>query len=75
MAPLQLGSFGFGCALDLPGAELIFFLAAKRLLCFGSVTGAVLVTYQSLAAAEQSLHRDKAFPFSCSASSVQAGAV
>lgn len=56
--------------MGLAGTELIFFLEAQSVLCFGSVTGAVLVTHQNLAAAEQSLQRDKAFPFSCSVSSV-----
>lgn len=69
-ASLQFESFGFGGALGLAGGELIFLLAAQSVLCFGAVTGAVLVTHQSLAAAEQSLQRDKAFPFSCSVSTV-----
>lgn len=67
---LQFENFGFGGRLGLAETELIFFLGAQRVLCFGSVIGAVLVTHQNLAAAEQSLQRNKAFSFPCSPASV-----
>jgi len=47
--------------LVLTGAELIFFIVAGIVMCFGYVMKTVLITHQCLAIAEQCLHSIKAF--------------
>ena len=48
--------------LVLAGLELIFFIVASMVLCFGFVLGTVLVTQVNVfITAEQRLHRAKAF--------------